>query len=446
MSALNSKHSFFRQSTWMVIATLVGGLCMLLVHTVTARMGKQEYSSFGAMLRLMIIMGIPGSALQTIFARQAAAATTAEEEEQLRATTRVLLGCTFLTGMVTSTILFTSAHPIARLLKVSNPVAIYFSAFLALTGMWVPIGRGLLQGKHNFGGLGWLQIIEGVVRFSIVLVAVMAMAGKAVSAMFAVMVGQLITVGLTAWMTRSIWRTRATVSFRWKPWFAAAVPLTLGSGTVLAMQGIDTLFVQGLFPDAAQTALYIAAMLTGFSIIQFIAPVALVMFARIAKNAARSERSDSLRLTLTATLLFGVAAAIGCTILPKLPLQVIYFSKRAMWDAAPLVPWYAWALVPLTAANVLVQNLLARGQFKAVPWLIMVPVLYAAALCGQAHALIDMKPFDAFIRVIQTLGGASLLLCAVAAWFCRSVPPSAVPGRDLAAARVTSCKASSPPV
>ena len=34
-------------------------------------------------------------------------------------------------------------------------------------------------------------------------------------------------------------------------------------------------------------------MLTGFAIIQFIAPVALVMFARVAQNVARAERTDA---------------------------------------------------------------------------------------------------------------------------------------------------------
>jgi hypothetical protein len=204
------------------------------------------------------------------------------------------------------------------------------------------------------------------------------------------------------------------------------------------------LFVQSLFSDTGQTALYGGAMLTGFAIIQFIAPVALVMFARVAQNVARAERVDSLGMTLTATLLFGCVAAVGCTLLPRLPLRLMYISNREMWDAAPLVPWFAWALLPLTVANVLVQNILARARFQAVPWLMLVPALYAACLCLEAPGLLAMKPFDAFIRVIQTLGGASLLLCALAAWFSRATPAAIALDRGSAAARAISGKASSP--
>jgi O-antigen/teichoic acid export membrane protein len=234
------------------------------------------------------------------------------------------------------------------------------------------------------------------------------------------------------------------VAFHWKAWVGQALPMTLGLGTIPVMSSIDMLFVQGLFSDTGRTALYGGAMLTGFAIIQFIAPVALVMFARVAKNAARAERADSLGLTLAATALFGIVAAVGCTLLPRLPLRLMYFSNRQMWEAAPLVPWFAWALLPLTVANVLVQNILARGRFQAVPWLVLVPAVYTACLCFQALGLLAMKPFDAFIRVIQTLGCASLLLCAVAAWFSRPAPAATVADRGSAGGRAIFDKASSP--
>lgn len=245
---------------------------------------------------------------------------------------------------------------------------------------------------------------------------------KAAGAMFAALTGNLITIVIGAWLTRSVWSARPERSFDAKEWLGAAVPLTLGLGTVLLMSSIDMPFVQALFTDTRQTALYGGAMLTGFAIIQFIAPVALVMFAHVAKSSARSESSTSLGMTLKATMLFGVLAAVGCTLFPQLPLRAMYIGNREMWQAAPLVPWFAWALLPLTVANVLVQNILARGRFRAVPWLLLVPAGYAAALGLQAPVLVEMKQFAAFIRVIQTLGIASAVLCLLAAWFSRNLP------------------------
>src|ERR1700691_1535968 len=100
MSA-NGKSSFFRQSSWMVIATFTGGFFMMLTHPVAKKMGD-DYASFVSLLRVLIIVGIPFAALQTVFARQSAAAVDKAHEQQLIATTRALLLATFLVWLVTS--------------------------------------------------------------------------------------------------------------------------------------------------------------------------------------------------------------------------------------------------------------------------------------------------------------------------------------------------------
>jgi len=371
------------------------------------------------LLRVLIIMGIPMAALQTIFARQAAAVTNDTQQRRLIATVRAIMQGTFLVWVVCAAAVLAGMRPLSHLLKVSNPWALYFTLIIGLTGLWIPIAKGVLQGQQRFFGLGWLQISDGVGRFGVMLLVILCFAGKAAGGMFAAVVGQLLTIAIAAWLTFPLWSARSSAGFEWKGWLAYAVPLTVGLGTVLLMSSIDMVFVQGLFTDTRQTALYGGAMLTGFAIIQFIAPVALVMFARVAKSVARSEGGGSLGLTLWATLLFGALAGVGCTILPQLPLRLMYFGNPEMWKAAPLVPWFAWALLPLTVANVLVQNILARGRFKAVLWLALVPPAYTAALCWQAPMLVRLSSFDAFIRVIQTLGVASTVLCLAAAWFCR---------------------------
>ncbi len=440
--SVNHKSAFFRQSSWMVIATFAGGFFMALVHTVARKMGN-DYASFVALLRLLIIMGVPFAALQTVVARQAAAATDETHEQQLIATSRALLLATLLVWVLMVIVVLAAAKPLSSLLKIDNRASLYFTLMVGLTGLWIPIFKGLLQGRHQFGGLGWLQITDGVGRFTVMLIIVGMLHGKAAGAMCAAFAGQLVTCIIGGNLTRGIWTARPTVAFDWQGWFSGAIPLSFGLGTILIMSSLDMLFVQSLF-EKSQTTLYSGAMLTGFAIIQFIAPVALVMFARAAQSVARRERSDSLRMTLTATILFGCVAAVGCTLFPKLPLRLMYITNPEMWKAAPLVPWFAWALLPLTVANVLVQHILARGQFKAVPWLLLVPAMYAAALGLQAPALVQMPPFDAFLRVIQTMGAASALLCILAAQFSRGHAVATVSNRDFDAAPAVSRTATSP--
>src|SRR6185295_11389958 len=84
------KLAFFKQSGWMVMATVGGGVFMMLVHNVAARMDKEEYGVFFALLRCLILLGIPAGGLQFTFAQQTAASLNDQHHYQLAATTRAV--------------------------------------------------------------------------------------------------------------------------------------------------------------------------------------------------------------------------------------------------------------------------------------------------------------------------------------------------------------------
>ena len=84
------------------------------------------------------------------------------------------------------------------------------------------------------------------------------------------------------------------------------------------------------------------------------------------------------------------------------------FKPSYVQAASTLLPWYAWAVVPLSVANVLLNNLLARSLFKVVPALVVLAVGYGFAL---AH--FNATP----IMVIKTLGVCNCLLLAICAWY-----------------------------
>ena len=413
-----SKSSFFKQSGWMVVATFMGGIFMTFVHTVAKKMPTGDYSVFVTLLRVLVVLGIPAAALQAVFAQQAAMATTDQANRDLIATTRGMLKVTFGAWLVLALAMFAATKPISNLLKISNPVALWFTITLALTMLWIPIFRGVLQGQHHFGGLGWLQITDGVGRFAMMIVAIGIMHFASAGGMFAALFGQLVTVAVGAWLTRKVWLSKEEGKFSVRAWIKEAAPLTFGSGIVILMSSMDMLFVQSIFPDEDKNGLYGGAMLTGFAIVQFIAPITSVMFSKIARSRAHSQKSNTLPITIAITATFGAIAAIGCTLLPELPLKVIYSRSRDMWAAAPLVPWFGWALLPLTISNVLIQNILARGQYNAIRFLVFIPIAYIATLALLGPKLLAMpNVFDAFKMVIGTLGCYCLLLCVIASLF-----------------------------
>lgn len=413
----SGRWSFFKQSGWMVIATVGGGLFMTAVHTVSGRkMQPDEYSAFYALLRFFIWMGIPAAGLQNVFAQQTAAALTSDRERELAGTTQAILRSMFIFWIVTSALILVGSRQVLAVLRIGHPAALWFAVVLGLTTLWVPIFKGILQGRHHFAGFGWMQIIDGVGRFATIAILLLVFGGQAASGMAGCVAGQIVTLALGFWLTRDVWRGEGA-AFRWKPWLARAIPLTFGLGAVLFITATDALFVQRTFSDETRQ-LYMGANLTGFAVMQFVSPIAMVMFPRIVRSVAKSETTDAMKLTIALTAGVGIMAALVCTVMPTLPLRIIYATSPKMLGAAPLVPWFAWALLPLTLSNVLLTNLLAHERYRVVPFAVVIAIAYLSTLFALGNHLVHLSDqMQAFTMVVQLLGVFSLVLFAVCSWF-----------------------------
>jgi len=410
-----SKLTFFRQSGWLIVATTASGVFMMAVHVVVNRMDPAEYGVFFTLLRVILLMGFPAGGLQTVFAQQAAAAISEGEARRLSEAARAVLRGTFVIWLVMALIIFFWRSDILASLKIANPAALWVTVVLGLAGLWLPMTKGLLQGRQDFLGLGWVTILDGVGRF-LAIAIIVQLGGQAAGGMTGVLAGQAVALAVGIWLTWKVWRGPGA-SFEWKPWLRRVIPLTAGVGAVLFMTSADVVFVQIVFPRN-QTPLYMAGAMIGLGLVTFTTPLAAVMFPKIVQSAARTQETDALRQALAATALIGVFAAICFTIFPELPLRIIYVFNSTFWKSAPLIFWFAWCLLPLILANVLIGNLLARSQFGIVPWAVAVATGYGAALWSlNDGSLLTTEKFEAFKTVIQTLGLFSFLLLGLAIWF-----------------------------
>jgi O-antigen/teichoic acid export membrane protein len=407
-----SKSTFFKQSGWMVIATVSGGVFMMTVHTVVNTI--PDYAVFVTLLRCLILLGIPAAGLQTIFAQQSAGSTGEDQERQLARTMRSVLAAIFIVWLALFAAVFFFRSTILTKLKIEDPTALWMTMAVVLTGLLQPIVRGVLQGKQNFSAFGWMAIFDGIGRFAATFVIVKLLGGHTAGAMTAACLGQFgsLVVGFLA--TRKL-LFMPGAKFDWRPWINKVVPFTLGAGGLLFLQNTDIIYVQSVFTKE-QADVYVSAAMIAFAIVQFTGPIAVVMFPKVARSAARAEKTDALKLTLMSTGAIGFAAALVCTVLPKLPLMILYFNNKARWEATPIVPWFGWTVLFMILSNVLVGNLLARGKFQIIWWMVLLGLCYAATLGMIKPHLLQMEMYAGFTRLIQVLGIVSALLTLVAGW------------------------------
>lgn len=408
----------------MMLTATASGLLMYAVHSVVSReIPKGEYGVFTTLLQVVALMGIPAVGLQPVIAQQQAAAITDAQHRVVASEFRAVWRAVFFIWLAMAAITGVFWNQTLTSLKIGNPAALVVTVIIGLVAMWMPLVMGMLQGRQNFLWLGWTNIFNGIGRFGLVCLIVLVFYGWAAGAMSAVFCGMLAVIVIGGWQIRDVWKIQ-TVPVEWKNWLRRVIPLTLGLGAATFMLSADMIFTQKFFPRE-QTGFYAAAGMIGRALVFFTQPLTLVMFPKLARSVAMGEKSNALGLALGTTLLAGVAAAIACTLFPWLPLLIV--NGKSFLVAAPLVTWFAWCMLPLTLANVLIYALLARGRFAVVPWLVLVAIGYGVALGVVGQHAGNLADTQAGLRMmIQTLGVFSTLLLGVCAWFSFKSPSASV--------------------
>lgn len=425
----DTKASFFKQSAWMVMATVGGGVGMVLVHNlVRGRCGADAYAEFKALLSSFYVVAAAAGGCWTLFAQQSAAAIDDTAMRNVSAAARRVSVAIFWIGVLLAILLFATQGRLVALWKLQNPVSVWPTMLLAVLTLWVGVVRGLLQGRQNFFGLGWVAILDGIGRFASVAIIVTFFGGLAAGAMTGAVLGCVAALLVGVFALRDFIHAPGG-EFRWKPWLRSFFPLAFSAGALQLIQQFDNMFWQAVIPESALEtwkigARFSPAQTVGFGITQFTVPLAMVMLPRIARSSAKGEASDALRLTVLCTAGMGGLAALGCTLFPVLPLQVMFFKTPDNWQAAPLVPWFAWAMVCFTLANVVYSDQFARTRYEGVPVIVGISAAYAATLWFMKGYFLASDPMVAFRTGVQILGGYCLLLLLSGLWFSKKLQRS----------------------
>ena len=430
-----NKVTFFRQSGWVALATVLGGVFLTAVHIVVTGPGgmeETEYSTFVTLLRVQLLISIPAAGIQTLLARQSAAANSPEEVRKLMATFRrvVFFVLILWLGLVATLCIIQSGNDqFYEHWKVSNAVSVWLTLAVGLVSLLLPTARGILMGRQDFKNLGWSIVIDGVGRFAAVMAA-MFLGYQAAGGMAGVLIGLLCSLALSFYCIRDLpWRTNETLN--WLPWLKQALPLAIGPGVLVIMFSADVLFVQETFPDT-QTHFYMPVATVGLALFMFVTPMGMVMFPKLVSSQGGGKGNAALRYAFTGTFILGSLAFVILLLIPKLPLWIIYFKSPVYWQSSPLIPWYIASLFPLLLANVIIGNLLAKERLDG--WKCAVLLLLAAgyvfALVNQRQQLMAMTnnvamaknelasaTKDAFQRVIITFGAFNLAFLTVAGLF-----------------------------
>jgi O-antigen/teichoic acid export membrane protein len=399
--------AFFRQSGWLMMATIIAGIMSYGVHPLAKKISESEYSIFGTML--MVTACIPTMPLQMVFAQQTAGALATNRRRQLAGMIRLGWLWTFVLWAAAALVVLVFQKQIAERWQLTSLPVLWVTLAVVLMNLWMPVFSGVLQGRQDFFWLGWASIVSGVGRIAVAAVIVLAFHGGATG----MLTGAF--AGLGAWTAIAIWRSRDLWLVKPEPFdgrglFKQVAPLMLGFGACQFLFTTDTMYAKAFF-SGDEMASYVAAGTLSRGLLWVVLPLAAVMFPKIVQASAKSEKNNLLGIVLLGTALLAICGAAGVCLVGPFVVKLIY-TPQYVALTTKLLPWYAGAMIPLALANVLVNDLMARARFKVVPPMVLLTVAYGFTLPFM------LRTFPGRMEVaLQTLGVFNLLLLGVCVLF-----------------------------
>jgi O-antigen/teichoic acid export membrane protein len=398
--------AFFRQSGWLMIANIVAGVMALGVHLHAKKVSEAEYSIFGTML--MVTACVPIMPLQMVFAQQTAGTLATNRGRQLAGMIRLGWLWTFILWAIAAAVVFAFQNQIMARWELTSAATLWVTLAAVLMNLWMPLFSGVLQGRQDFFWLGWATIVGGVGRVAVAVLIVLAFHGGATAMVFGAFAGLGVWAAIAIWRSRDLWLPQSE-KFDRRALLRQVAPLMLGFGACQFLFTSDTMYAKAFF-SGDEMASYVAAGTLSRALLWLVLPLAAVMFPKIVHATAKSEKSNLLGIVLLGTAVLAVCGAAGLCLVGPFVVKLIY-TQAYVAMTVKLLPWYAGAMVPLALANVLVNDLMARGKFKVVLPMVLLIIAYGVTLP------LMLEKFPRMEVALQTLGAFNLLLLVICAWF-----------------------------
>ncbi len=392
------------QAAGLAVATIVQQLTAVVFTVVFTRtLGTDGYGSLAALINFMVILIVPGAALQVAAARQGTLGRLGQGAELAatlnRWTRHILMGLAAVT--VLSVLL---REPLATVVNVDEEWAAAAVPVGASIYLLVCVQRGLLQAAQAYRPVAVSIILEGVVRIAGALLLV-ALAFDVTGAFLGLLVAW---IGVAIALGR-ILRRRLGVPARGgseHPLSSlarnAAVPVA-GLMLVAALQNVDVIMARHAL-DHDTAGVYAAATVAAKFIVWVAVGIGLWVLPTATRRAAAGlDPRPVLARALGLIVVLSIPALAAFAIFPTLLLKVAFGPDFASGDEVLLLLGVAFALLACTF--VAVQFLL--GLHRRV----FVGLLLAAAVI-EPLLLLDATTLHSFavrVLIVQAATAAALV-------------------------------------
>lgn len=368
-------------STIVFLFTITASVLNYASNLVFGRLlGPAEYGDLTALLALVIVVSIPGTAAQTIVAERIARDRSTHDERDIAWIIRYAFGHIGAVACAIGLVYALALPFVITELNVRAPGPAFAVLPLLVLTFFLSLTSGFLQGLDRFVALGVVMLVVAVGRLAFG-VPWAANGGGSGGAIGGQAIATLLAVLWVCWMLRAYFRNAptgaASSGIRRQPDARALV----ASGAVAAfalLSNIDVLLAKlVLTPD--ESGQYAALATLGRLVFFLPSAIAIAMVPTAARARREGKQTGVLRIAALLTGAAAVAVALPAALAPELTLRLM-FGDSYTAAASGVLP-IAVAGVGLAVLNLLVVYTVAMQDRR---W----PLLLFGGIFAQAAAIL----------------------------------------------------------
>jgi O-antigen/teichoic acid export membrane protein len=322
----------WRVASWGLVSSVAASTLTWALQLVVARfMAPERYGEVLSLLAIFMVLAVPLVPVLLVVTRQVVEANRDGRPSDIRALLVGHTGRAALAGAVLVGLVAAWREPLAGLLRVSDPAALWLLAASVAANALYLVAHAVLLGRLQWPAATTLPVLLGATRllFSILFLS----QGYGVTGVF---LGLACSTGL-CWAIAYLlaWHSLpGGGTYRRLPLGDIGLALAINAAFWLLVQ-VDLVYVNRALPDMAAAG-YAAASTLGRMLVYIPSTVVHLMFPYLSgARDALARRHVLGRMTMTVAALVGIGLA-GLLVAPELVLRLAYPPEYAA--AAGLLP------------------------------------------------------------------------------------------------------------
>lgn len=344
------------------IMILAFNLLNYLFQISMARMlGPSDYGVLAVLMSLVYILGIPSEAIQLVVSKYTSRFNLKNSFGKMKE----LIYRSMKRGFLFSCLIFVLFLPVAFFLSIYLKIEFFL---IAITGLFifyvffVPIMRGVIQGRKKFKELGWTMVVESLSK--VILAVIFVLIGLKV---YGAIIGFVIA-GVIAFFVSVLFIKEVFASKKENESFAgvysSGLNVSLVITSIVLMYSLDILFARKFFsPELAGKYAFVSMI--GKTILFTSLAISKTLFPLSSENFESGKKTFSLfKKAILLVSLIAVAALLLFLFFPIFVIKIVSLGSLQYTDASEILFIIGLAFSMTAISNVIFTYNISINKMK----------------------------------------------------------------------------------